>query len=66
MKAKNWKFSRYVPDIEDVDAQCNAREAYFSLPPVRGRNDAEELMDAFDSGFIRGIAWLIAKRELNV
>lgn len=61
MKAKDWKFKQYLPDSEDVEAGCKASEAYFSLPPIKGRNEVEELSDAFHSGFMRGKAWAAAK-----
>jgi len=63
MKAKDWKFDKYLPDDEDIDAGCNALEAYFNLPPIKGRNSAEAECDAFHAGFTRGIAWALAKMD---
>lgn len=65
MKAEDWKFDRYIPDAEDIEAVCKATEAYFSLPEIKGLNEAEREGDAFHSGFMRGIAWCIAKRKLK-
>ena len=63
MKAKDWKFDKYLPDAEDVEARHKALEAYFSLlhPVISSRNQAEKESDAFCAGFNRGIAWNIAK-----
>lgn len=58
MKAKDWKFDRYIPDAEDVDAQCSAAEAYFKSI---GLNTDE--VSSFFAGFNRGIAWAIAKQK---
>lgn len=61
MKAKDWKFEKYIPDTEDIDAGLDASEIYFALPKISGRNRAEESGDAFHAGFNRGIAWQVAK-----
>ena len=65
MKAKDWGFERIFPDGEDVEAGLKASEAYFSLSKIPCRNEGEEIVSAFHSGFNRGIAWAIAKRELE-
>lgn len=63
MRAENWEFKIYLPDDEDIEAKLIAAGAYFSLSGIPGRNDAEEVGDAFDAGFNRGIAWAIAKQS---
>lgn len=65
MKAKDWKFEKYIPGAEDVDAVIKASKVYFSLPELSCRNDAEIASDAFFAGFNRGIAWQMAKLKVS-
>lgn len=60
MKGRDWKFEKYLPSRDDIDAQLNAAEAFFSLPELKlgqGERDAH----CFDAGFIRGLAWGLVK-----
>jgi hypothetical protein len=63
MKAKDWKFDKYLPDAEDVEAQYKALDAFFSLlhPVISKQSQAERELSIFCAGFNRGIAWNIAK-----
>lgn len=63
MKAKDWKFTKQLPDAEDVEAACKSSDAYFNLPWIKGLSDHERELDAFHAGFTRGIAWCMAKND---
>jgi hypothetical protein len=60
MKAADWKFDRWLPDMEDNEARSRAAKAFFARPLdyVRG---AEVEVHCFHAGFARGAAWGAAK-----
>lgn len=61
MRGSDWKYIKYLPDSEDLDAVTQARERFFSLPRLQ-MNQAEREIHHFDSGFYRGMSWALAKK----
>lgn len=63
MKAADWKFKRFIPDQEDVAAQCKSLEEYMLAMQKANLhlNDGEEKVSAYCAGFNRGAAWMRAK-----
>lgn len=56
-----WKFTKFIPDAADMEAKGIAWEQFrnFMLAhPVEGMNEAEEEIFLFNSGFVRGMAWM--------
>jgi len=69
MNASDWKFTKLIPDIDDIEAvniACNGWIKYLkgegvwdSLP----RGMPNEILHAFSGGFIRGMKWAQDKEE---
>ena len=63
MNANDWKFDRYVPDLDDIKAELNSSEIYINWVKKNnpGLQDCGEVAWAFSAGFIRGIKWALDK-----
>lgn len=51
MKAKDWEFDKFIPDVEDTEAKLKAMDAWFGLKGEQCR------ADCFCAGFNRGVQW---------
>ncbi len=68
MKAKDWEFEKFIPDLEDVDAEDKAHFNYFiesNLSYLNKMNESEERMHIFRLAFVRGCAWMKAKHDIT-
>jgi len=55
----SWKFSKYLPEPEDIDIKCQECERYLEV--IRRSSAGETDVDIFNAGFTRGLAWGIYK-----
>lgn len=56
LKGADWKFKKFIPDKEDIEAQCRSLEEY-----VRVMEEANLRLNAggaYCAGFNRGAAWM--------
>lgn len=60
MKGADWEFKKFLPDKEDIDAQCKSLEEYMLAMQkvVHSMNDGEQKVSAFCAGFNRGASWM--------
>lgn len=69
MKASEWEFKGYIPDIEDIEALNKIRKIFFDSivknPWLNKCNEAERKISIFDSGFWRGIDWAKNKNKTD-
>jgi hypothetical protein len=54
-----WKFTKYLPDTEDIDIKVQECGRYIEL--VHKSSAGESDVDIFNAGFTRGLAWGIEK-----
>jgi hypothetical protein len=61
VKANEWKFDRYIPDKEDVEALDKSLTELFQVHEQRHvvMNPSEERVYFFNAGFYRGIKWVM-------
>jgi hypothetical protein len=64
LKGSEWNFTKYLPDVEDVEAACRSAQTFFSLPDY-GSSDGEKEVHCFHSGFNRGVKWALDKHRLE-
>ena len=61
MKASDWKFEKFIPDLEDMEAEAKAGVQFLDkMKNCEFRVPAPEV-HAFTCGFFRGCAWMKAK-----
>lgn len=66
MKAKDWKFTKIIPDEEDCIAACNSFSDFDRIAVKKKSScEAARLIDFYHSGFWRGVAWTKAKYEIK-
>lgn len=58
-ETENWKFTKYLPEPEDIDIKCQECQRYLEL--IRTADCGESDVDIFHAGFTRGLAWGIHK-----
>ena len=59
MKGSEWRFTRLIPDREDLAAEAGA---WADLEDkIKNSQVRIEELDPFSCGFVRGMAWAIAK-----
>jgi len=60
MKGADWKFSKLIPDIDDMDARSKAYSDFLELEKrccIR-LNPSERKIFLFNCGFARGSGWM--------
>ena len=65
MKAEDWDFDKYLPNLEDLKAIEKERKKWFTFCDKLQMNPIEESTSSFDAGFWRGIAWCMAKHGIK-
>jgi len=65
MKASDWEFKKFIPDLEDMEAEAKAGNQFLNkMKNVEYIIPAPEV-HAFTCGFFRGCAWMKAKMEAS-
>jgi hypothetical protein len=70
MKAKDWEFKKIIPDGEDCDAAVKACSGYLNVFDKLAAMERigsldKSSVDAFHTGFMRGLAWAKAKYDIK-
>jgi len=64
MKGEAWVFTKFIPDMEDLDARNNSMKAFFNLPEIP-MNEGQREVHIFCAAFLRGMKWAIDKYNLE-
>jgi hypothetical protein len=65
VKAEDWDFDKYIPNLEDLKAIQKERERWFRFCDKLQMNPIEESTSSFDAGFWRGLTWCMAKHDIK-
>lgn len=62
MKSDEWKFEKYIPDLDDIDVAMNEYRRFSEKPRIK-MNESERNAFIFNAGFYRGMSWALAKMK---